>query len=43
MILNLLASFQPNYIKIDMDLIRGIATSLARQTSHQRWATRNMP
>ena len=30
--LNLLASFQPDYIKIDMDLIRGIATSPARQT-----------
>jgi EAL domain-containing protein (putative c-di-GMP-specific phosphodiesterase class I) len=30
--LNLLASFQPDYIKIDMELIRGIATSLARQT-----------
>ena len=29
--LNLLASFQPDYIKIDMDLIRGIATSRARQ------------
>lgn len=30
--LNLLASFQPDFIKIDMDLIRGIATSPARQT-----------
>lgn len=30
--LNLLASFQPDYIKIDMDLIRGIASSPARQT-----------
>jgi EAL domain-containing protein (putative c-di-GMP-specific phosphodiesterase class I) len=30
--LNLLANFQPDYIKIDMDLIRGIATSPARQT-----------
>ena len=29
--LNLLASFQPDLIKIDMDLIRGIATSPARQ------------
>ena len=29
--LNLLASFQPDYIKIDMELIRGIATSRARQ------------
>jgi EAL domain-containing protein (putative c-di-GMP-specific phosphodiesterase class I) len=29
--LNLLASFQPDFIKIDMDLIRGIATSPARQ------------
>jgi EAL domain-containing protein (putative c-di-GMP-specific phosphodiesterase class I) len=32
MILNLLASFQPDYIKIDMELIRSIATSPARQT-----------
>jgi EAL domain-containing protein (putative c-di-GMP-specific phosphodiesterase class I) len=30
--LNLLASFQPDLIKLDMDLIRGIATSPARQT-----------
>jgi EAL domain-containing protein (putative c-di-GMP-specific phosphodiesterase class I) len=30
--LNLLANFQPDYIKIDMDLSRGIATSPARQT-----------
>ncbi len=30
--LNLLASFQPDFIKLDMELIRGIATSLARQT-----------
>jgi len=30
--LNLLASFQPDYIKLDMELIRGIATSPARQT-----------
>lgn len=30
--LNLLASFQPDYIKIDMELIRGIATSPARRT-----------
>lgn len=30
--LNLLVSFQPNFIKLDMDLIRGIATSTARQT-----------
>ena len=30
--LNLLASFQPDFIKLDMDLIRGIATSPARQT-----------
>ncbi|MDR7037803.1 EAL domain-containing protein (putative c-di-GMP-specific phosphodiesterase class I) [Methylobacterium sp. BE186] len=30
--LNLLASFQPDFIKIDMDLIRGIGTSPARQT-----------
>lgn len=29
--LNLLASFQPDYIKIDMELIRGVATSRARQ------------
>ena len=29
--LNLLASFQPDYIKIDMELIRGVATSHARQ------------
>ncbi len=29
--LNLLASFQPDYIKLDMELIRGIATSSARQ------------
>ena len=29
--LNLLASFQPDYIKIDMDLIHGIAISPARQ------------
>jgi EAL domain-containing protein (putative c-di-GMP-specific phosphodiesterase class I) len=32
MILNTLARFQPDYIKIDMKLIRSIATSLARQT-----------
>ena len=30
--LNLLASCQPDFIKLDMELIRGIATSLARQT-----------
>ena len=30
--LNLLASFQPDYIKLDMELIRGVATSPARQT-----------
>jgi EAL domain-containing protein (putative c-di-GMP-specific phosphodiesterase class I) len=30
--LNLLASFQPDYIKLDMELIRGIATTPARQT-----------
>ncbi|KNY19111.1 EAL domain-containing protein [Methylobacterium sp. ARG-1] len=30
--LNLLASFQPDFIKLDMDLIRGIATTPARQT-----------
>ena len=30
--LNLLASFQPDFIKLDMELIRGIATSLPRQT-----------
>ncbi|GJD50329.1 Blue light- and temperature-regulated antirepressor BluF [Methylobacterium crusticola] len=30
--LNLLASFQPDLIKLDMDLIRGIASSPARQT-----------
>ncbi|MCJ2105680.1 EAL domain-containing protein [Methylobacterium sp. E-041] len=30
--LNLLASFQPDFIKLDMELIRGIATSLARHT-----------
>lgn len=30
--LNLLASFQPDFIKLDMELIRGIATSSARQT-----------
>ncbi|EIZ81864.1 diguanylate phosphodiesterase [Methylobacterium sp. GXF4] len=30
--LNLLASFQPDFIKLDMELIRGIATSPARQT-----------
>lgn len=30
--LNLLASFQPDLIKLDMELIRGIASSLARQT-----------
>ena len=30
--LNLLASFQPDLIKLDMELIRGIATSPARQT-----------
>lgn len=30
--LNLLANFQPDLIKIDMELIRGIATSPARQT-----------
>ncbi|WP_246687959.1 MULTISPECIES: EAL domain-containing protein [unclassified Methylobacterium] len=30
--LNLLACFQPDFIKLDMELIRGIATSLARQT-----------
>lgn len=30
--LNLLASFQPDFIKLDMDLIRGIAASHARQT-----------
>ena len=29
--LNLLASFQPDFIKLDMELIRGIATSTARQ------------
>ncbi|GJE37448.1 Blue light- and temperature-regulated antirepressor BluF [Methylobacterium persicinum] len=29
--LNLLASFQPDFIKIDMELIRGIAASHARQ------------
>ncbi|KQT45627.1 diguanylate phosphodiesterase [Methylobacterium sp. Leaf456] len=29
--LNLLASFQPDLIKLDMELIRGIATSSARQ------------
>ena len=29
--LNLLASFQPDFIKLDMELIRGIATSSARQ------------
>lgn len=29
--LNLLASFQPDLIKLDMELIRGIASSLARQ------------
>ena len=30
--LNLLASFQPDLIKLDMELIRGVATSAARQT-----------
>ena len=30
--LNLLASFQPDFIKLDMELIRGIANSPARQT-----------
>ncbi|MGH1573808.1 EAL domain-containing protein [Methylobacterium sp. P31] len=30
--LNLLACFQPDFIKLDMELIRGIATSPARQT-----------
>jgi len=30
--LNLLASFQPDLIKLDMELIRGITTSPARQT-----------
>ncbi|WP_267428319.1 EAL domain-containing protein, partial [Methylobacterium sp. GC_Met_2] len=30
--LNLLASFQPDFIKLDMEMIRGIATSPARQT-----------
>lgn len=30
--LNLLANFQPDLIKIDMELVRGIATSPARQT-----------
>ena len=30
--LNLLASFQPDVIKLDMELIRGIGTSPARQT-----------
>lgn len=30
--LNLLANFQPDFIKLDMELIRGIATSPARQT-----------
>ncbi|WP_267428193.1 EAL domain-containing protein [Methylobacterium sp. GC_Met_2] len=30
--LNLLASFQPDIIKLDMEMIRGIATSPARQT-----------
>ena len=30
--LNLLASFQPDFIKLDMELIRGIATSPPRQT-----------
>jgi EAL domain-containing protein (putative c-di-GMP-specific phosphodiesterase class I) len=30
--LNLLASFQPDFIKLDMELIRGIATTPARQT-----------
>lgn len=30
--LNLLASFQPDLIKLDMELIRGITTSSARQT-----------
>jgi EAL domain-containing protein (putative c-di-GMP-specific phosphodiesterase class I) len=30
--LNLLANFQPDFIKLDMELIRGIATSMARQT-----------
>ena len=30
--LNLLASFQPDFIKLDMDLIRGIADSPRRQT-----------
>lgn len=30
--LNLLANFQPDFIKLDMGLIRGIATSGARQT-----------
>lgn len=30
--LNLLASFQPDFIKLDMELIRGIAISQARQT-----------
>ncbi|APX86027.1 diguanylate phosphodiesterase [Methylorubrum extorquens] len=30
--LNLLASFQPDLIKLDMELIRGIATSPTRQT-----------
>ena len=30
--LNLLASFQPDFIKLDMELIRGIAASHARQT-----------
>ena len=30
--LNLLASFQPDFIKLDMELIRGIAASPARQT-----------
>ncbi|MGV7033854.1 EAL domain-containing protein [Methylobacterium symbioticum] len=30
--LNLLASFQPDLIKLDMELIRGIASSPARQT-----------
>jgi EAL domain-containing protein (putative c-di-GMP-specific phosphodiesterase class I) len=30
--LNLLAAFHPDIIKLDMELIRGISTSLARQT-----------
>ena len=29
--LNLLARFQPDYIKIDLELFRGVATSRARQ------------